>query len=223
MAKALVQKQLEAIKLRQRGNSYSQIKSLLGVSKSTLSLWLRSYPLSEERIRELRDFNSQRIERYRNTMRHKHDIKMQAVYGQEKQKLLPLSKRELYLAGLLLYWGEGGKTKHYEISLSNTNPELVKFFFLWLIHVLQVPKDKIVVRLHLYNDMNASIETEFWGQLLGLPPTQFKRPYIKKTTLRGLTYKGFGHGTCNLIVRGGGYHNKVIMGIKVVCDGFIGK
>ncbi len=33
--------------------SYSQIKKILKVSKSTLGLWLRNYSLSEERIKEL--------------------------------------------------------------------------------------------------------------------------------------------------------------------------
>lgn len=44
----------KAIKMRESGMSYSQIKAELGVSKSTLSLWLRDLPLSDERIRELR-------------------------------------------------------------------------------------------------------------------------------------------------------------------------
>lgn len=50
-----------AILLRKRGYSYSQIKNKLGISKSTLSGWLYDIPLSEKRIRELRDLSPQRI------------------------------------------------------------------------------------------------------------------------------------------------------------------
>lgn len=57
----------EAIKLRLQGNSYSQIKSVLKVNKSTLSYWLKDFPLSEEKIQKLRDRNPQRIEKYRAT------------------------------------------------------------------------------------------------------------------------------------------------------------
>ena len=56
-----------AIKLRLKGLSYSQIKEKIGLSKSTLSNWLSAYPLSEKRIRELRDWNPRKIERRRNT------------------------------------------------------------------------------------------------------------------------------------------------------------
>ena len=55
----------KAIKMRESGMSYSQIKAELGVSKSTLSLWLRDLPLSDTRLRELRDFNQVRIEKTR--------------------------------------------------------------------------------------------------------------------------------------------------------------
>lgn len=223
MAKALIQKRLQAIKLRKEGKSYSQIKKAVGVSKSSLSLWLRQYPLSEKRLRELRDFNEQRIERFRNTMRAKRESRLEKVYQEEQNYLLPLTKKELYIAGLLLYWGEGAKTTPYAASLSNTNPEVVKFFLFWLISVLLVPKKKIIIRLHIYADMDKKEEINFWSKQLGLPLSQFKPPYVKKTTLRGLTYKGFGHGTCNLIVHGRQYIEKILMGINVISDEYTKK
>ncbi len=223
MAKALIKKRLQAIKLRKKGKSYSQIKKEVKVSKSSLSLWLRRYPLSEIRLRELRDFNEQRIERFRNTMRAKRETRLKEVYQKEQNYLLPLTKKELYIAGLLLYWGEGAKTTPYVASLSNTNPEVVKFFLFWLSSVMHVPGNKIVVRLHIYADMDKRNETNFWSKQLGLPLNQFKPPYVKKTTLRGLTYKGFGHGTCNLIVYGREYIEKIMMGIKVISDKYTKK
>ena len=223
MAKALIQKRLQAIQLRKEGKSYSQINKEVKVSKSSLSLWLKRYPLSEVRLRELRDFNEQRIERFRNTMQAKRETRLEKAYQEEQNYLLPLTKKELYIAGLLLYWGEGAKTTPYVASLSNTNPEVVKFFLFWLSSVLHVPENKIIVRLHLYVDMDKKNETNFWSIQLGLPLNQFKPPYVKKTTLRGLTYKGFGHGTCNLIVYGREYIEKIMMGIKVISDKYTKK
>ena len=43
----------KALTLRKQGMSYGQIKKILKISKSTLSDWLKNYPLTEERIREL--------------------------------------------------------------------------------------------------------------------------------------------------------------------------
>jgi hypothetical protein len=221
--KALIQQRLRAIKLRKEGKSYTQIKEEVKVSKSSLSLWLRRYPLSQVRIRELRNFNEQKIERFRNTMRTKKETRLKTVYQKEQSYLLPLTKKELYIAGLLLYWGEGAKTTPFAASLSNTNPEVVKFFIFWLASVLHVPEKKIIVRLHIYADMDKKDEINFWSKQLGLPLNQFKPPYVKKTTLRGLTYKGFGHGTCNLIVYGREYIEKIMMGIKVISDEYTKK
>ena len=71
----------KAINLRLSGCSYSQIKDKIGVSKSTLSNWLDKYPLSNERIRELRDNSPKRIENYRNTMRRKRESRLSVIYN----------------------------------------------------------------------------------------------------------------------------------------------
>jgi len=50
---ARIQDREKAIALRKQEMSYSQIKKVLGVSKSTLSYWLKDFPLSKERVEEL--------------------------------------------------------------------------------------------------------------------------------------------------------------------------
>lgn len=220
MARKFVVKQLNAIKLRKQGKSYSQIKEKLNVSKSSLSLWLRNYPLSEERIRELRDWNEQRIEKFRNTMKKKRETRLNILLEKLRKHILPLSEKELFIAGLMLYWGEGAKTTPFVASLSNTNPEIVKFFLYWLDEIMKFPKNKIIVRLHLYRDMNINEEINYWSRALNVSVNQFKSPYIKKTTLKGLTYKSFGHGTCNIIVYGRDIIEKIMCGIKAISGGY---
>jgi hypothetical protein len=70
--------------------SYSQIKQAIGVSKSTLSGWLKDYPLSKERIDELRGKSERRIERYRETMRKKREKRLLDIYEKERDYILPL-------------------------------------------------------------------------------------------------------------------------------------
>src|SRR3989344_6471476 len=130
MAKRELEKR--AVDLRKQGMSYSQIKNQLGVSKSTLSYWLRFYPLSDERIRELRDHSVQRIERYRETRRKQREAQLNSIYQIEKKKILPLSDRDLFIAGLFLYLSEGEKTNIFTVGISNTNPVVPKLFILWL-------------------------------------------------------------------------------------------
>lgn len=195
------EKHIEALKLRKLGLPYSEIKKKLEVSKSTLSLWLRDMPLSSERINNLRAKSPQRIERYRNTMKEKRDVRISLVSQKAKSDIRSLSDREIFLAGLFLYWGEGGKTERYMITFSNTDPRMIRFYIKWL-RVLRVPKDKIIVRLQLYNDMSIKNEISFWVKEVGLSRKNFRAPYIKKTLYKEVVQKGFGHGTCNVLVHG---------------------
>lgn len=216
---ARIEDREKALALRKQEKSYSQIKKILGVSKSTLSYWLRDYPLSKERIRELRDWNEQRIERFRETMRKKIEDRLQKTYEIEKGIILPLNKREFYLMGLLLYWGEGTKSQRHTLSVSNTDPAVIKFFIRWLNKCLSVPKEKMTIRLHLYNDMDINKEIKYWSEELNASLSQFGRPYIKKTSSKKINHKGtFGHGTCNVRVCNVPLKEKVLMGMKVISD-----
>lgn len=209
----------KAIILRKQGKSYSQIKKALKVSKSTLSLWLRNYPLSKQRIRELRDWNEQRIEKFRETMRRKREKRLKETYKIQKKIILPLNKREFFLAGLFLYWGEGTKCRPAGLSVSNTDPSIIQFFMHWLNKSLHIPKKKIKVYLHLYNDMDINKEIEYWSKLLKIPITQFARPYIKNTSSARINHKGgFGHGTCCMGINSVSFAEQIFMGLKVISD-----
>jgi len=215
MSKLLLKE--HALQLRKQGKSYSQIKQILGVSKSTLSIWLNKYPLSKQQIRMLRDTNEARIEKYRETMRLKKEKKLNSYY-REAKSLLPLSNRELLFAGIFLYWGEGSKTEPGLISISNTDPNVLQFALSWIINALQIPKKKIRVLLHLYSDMNVQKTIEFWSRRLKIRKNQFLRPYIKNSSRLDLTEKGYGHGTCNIRVSNAHIKQKILMLIKAISD-----
>jgi len=209
----------KALSLRKQGMSYSQIKKILKVSKGTLSLWLRNYPLSKERIGELRGRNEKRIEKFRETMRKKREKRLQEIYGIQKKLILPLSNKELFLAGLFLYWGEGKKSDSTKLSISNTDPSVIKFFITWLTKSLKVRKEKLKVQLHLYRDMDIKKEVQFWSKSLNIPLNQFSKPYIKQSSSVRINHKGgFGHGTCNAGIGNARLSEKILMGIKAIAD-----
>ncbi len=97
--------------LRAKGKSYSEIKKELGIGKGTLSEWLKDMPLSSEQIRLLRDLNPKRIEHFRETMRKKREASFATTYERAKKDIGELSPRDLFIAGLYLYWGEGLKAQ----------------------------------------------------------------------------------------------------------------
>ncbi|MFH1098691.1 MAG: hypothetical protein V1723_02100 [Candidatus Uhrbacteria bacterium] len=210
-----------AVALRQQGQSYSEIKRALGVSKGTLSRWLEDLPLSANRVRELRDWNQKRIERYRETRRKTREAILEHVYRIMRRRVLPLTKRDLFLGGLFLYWGEGSKTKWNAPSLSNSDPVIVRFFVTWVIQSLGIDRQKIRVRLHCYSDMDVQRERRYWSRAIGIPLVQFGKTYVKESTRSALSYKGgFGHGTCNVIVNNAAFGRSVIMGLRVLREQF---
>jgi len=209
----------KALALRKQEMSYSQIKKILGVSKSTLSLWLRNFPLSPERIRKLRADNEGRIEKFRETMCQKKEKRLKQFYKEQKELIFPLTNREKFLAGIFLYWGEGSKSQLTRLSVSNTDPSIIKFFIHWLTKSLLVSKEKIKIQLHLYTDMNIKKEINFWSKILNIPLNQFSKPYIKKTSSARINHKGgFGHGTCNATIGNARLSEKILMSIKAITD-----
>lgn len=209
----------KALKLRKSGASYSQIKSILKVPKSTLSGWLHDFPLSKERVSALRDNNEGRIEKFRETMRQKRILKLNSILYEAKKKLLPLSRRELLLCGLFLYLGEGTKTASSKLSITNTDPEIIKFTLFWFVQILKLPKNKIRIDLHLYNDMNLKKEIDFWSKTLRLSLKHFNKPYIKNTSQARINHKGqFGHGTCAISFFNVKIRDEILMSIKAIID-----
>lgn len=204
----------KVLKLRLAGKSYAEIKKITGISKSTLSGWLHKFPLSPEQMKKVRDFNPQRIERFRNTMRKKREQKLETAYNLTNKDIGFLTEREKFIAGFFLYWGEGGKTKRSTVALSNTDPAMLRFFLEWL-SILKVGKKKIKIRLQLYSDMNIRRETRFWVKKLRIPENQFRKPYIKKSEKKAIWHRGgYGHGACIVIFENQVMTDYVLMGLR---------
>ncbi len=205
----------KAIKMRKSGMSYSQIKTELGVSKSTLSLWLRDLPLSDARLRELRDFSQVRIEKTRTTKQKNKDNRRRAVLENVKRDFV-INEDPLFIGGFYLYWGEGTKSAEYTIALTSTDPGIIKTYIAWL-KLLHVNIKDCRVKLHLYADQDIEKSLIFWSKVTNLPRQHFYKPYIKNTLLKNKSYKGmFGHGTCTVY-----YHNRdayeyVMAGLQVL-------
>lgn len=219
---ARIKDRQKAIELRKQGKTYSQIRKELDVAKSTLSDWLSKYPLTEEQIEILQKthlFNRQiGIEKTRIIKQKKREARIKSAYEGQKIYWSKLSKRELEIAGIFLYWGEGAKRMNGPIFLNNTDPQVLKFTLYWMVQGLGISKEKIRVMLHLYRDMDVRKEMQYWSQELKLPLSQFAKPYIKESIRANLTHKGFGHGTCGLLVSNILLKEKIMMAIKAISD-----
>ncbi len=185
MAKSILK--LQARKLRSEGLGIKTIAYQLQVSSSTASLWCRDIRLTPEQITELE--------------RRSHDPhygrRLAHVYKQQqerKEKILTLNlkgikdignltTKELFAAGVSLYWAEGFK-KDSQAGFANSDPSMIKFFIFWLEKCCKIPKQRLKFRLGLneqYKDQALEIQ-DYWVQLLEIKADQFQKPYFQKVT-----------------------------------------
>jgi predicted transcriptional regulator len=210
---AKLQQRVLAEKMRREGQSYSTIQKQLGVSKSTLSSWLKGIPLSDTRLRELRDFNPVRIEKTRQTKLLKKQTRRDAVLEKVKHDF-KVNKTPLFKEGFYLYWGEGTKTAEYTVALTSSDPAIIKCFLSWL-QILGVSKADMRVKLHIYSDQIETDVLQFWIQKTKLLKRQFYKSYIKKTFADRKTYKStFGNGTCSVLYHDRDMYEYVMAGIR---------
>lgn len=204
--------------------SYSEIRKRTGVSKSTLSYWLQEYPLTTKKILELRRKGWKKgeaaREKYRLTMRKKQESIDDAVY--RKYRIFfgeKMTRDMLYVAGLMLYWGEGDKRNRYRIGVANTDPHLLKFFIKWAIKFLKVDPKDFRMQLHLYENMVIPEEEHLWRKDLELPSSQFYKTQIRKVSKNTYSYRGsLRHGTCSIFLLGGARKREIMMAIRAFLD-----
>lgn len=96
--------------LRSQGGRVQEIAAELGVSKSSVSLWVRDLPApaprSVEHVRMMSERRWAPVRRRRNIERLVTKARASASVG-------TVTERELYLIGVALYWAEGAKDKPY--------------------------------------------------------------------------------------------------------------
>lgn len=214
----------QAIDLRLKHSlSYTAIRRQLGVSKSTLSYWLKEHPLDASRILELRKEGWQKgeasRERFRNTMQAKREAQSQEIYRAQKARLATLSSEAWFTAGLMLYAAEGDKKQTGRIALANTDPKIIRFFIEWIDAFLDIPKSRIKAQLHLYENMDIDKEREFWKNELALTNSHLYKPQIRTLKPGSFTYQGsHRHGTCSIFISGVQKKQELMMGIKALLD-----
>lgn len=221
MDKDLRNKAIE-LRLNQR-MSYGEIRQKLGVSKSTLSYWLREYPLTESEILKKRRAGWEKgevsRERFRNTMRNKRRQREEEMYKAAVKKFSKLSAQSKYIAGLILYVAEGNKKDLYKISLANTDPAIIKFYMHWITSYFGVPKEQLRFQLHLYEGMDLQKETNFWRKELGIEKDQLYKTQVRKLQKNSFTYReSYRHGTCGVHVSDGKKKMQLMQEIRAFFD-----
>ena len=105
----------------------------------------------------------------------------------------------LFIAGLMIYWGEGEKFDTGRIAVINTDAKMIQVMINFIILILKVPKHKIRAGLFVYEDLDAMSVQRYWSDALGLPSHQFIKTHILVSRMRPGKKKS-AYGMCNIYV-----------------------
>jgi len=173
-----------AIKLRKKGFSYSEILLKVPVAKSTLSVWLREIGLAKRQKQRLTQKRRAAQQKAQEACRDKRIRITKKIKKRASKEVKNISKRDLWLIGICLYWAEGNKQRKSSIServgLGNSDPNIIKIFIKWLMVVCKIKKSDLDVRLAIHETANVEKAKKFWSRQVKIPVCQFKKTLIKK-------------------------------------------
>jgi predicted transcriptional regulator len=172
---------LKALVLRRQGESMKDIARILGVSKSAVSLWVRDVNLTKIQKEKLHAKQISAGHRGRllgaEWNRNQKVLRIEQAVREAKNKLRTLSKRDLLILGLGLYWGEGSKASDGTVAIVNSDPFIILLMIRWFQECWGVSKDRLQPRVFIsdtHKDREEVI-TKYWIKVLGIPRTQFRR------------------------------------------------
>jgi hypothetical protein len=168
--------------MRLAGASYPEIVDALGVSKGSVSLWVRDVPY-QERLRLSDDARLAGAQRYFAERRRTKLIARQTEKLAWANEIGELTDRELLIAGAVAYWAEGAKSKPWRLSESigfiNSDPDMIRLFVAWL-DLLGIERERLRLRVSIHESADVPAAEAFWADVAGVPADMFSRATIKR-------------------------------------------
>lgn len=188
-------------RLRSKGKSLIEIHERLQIPKTTIRGWIKDITLTDLQREQLKisTLNALQKGRIRAQKKNKEERIKKAVKWENKglKAFKQLSKKELLVAGVALYWAEGFKNQHERrLGFCNSDPAMVKFYIHWLEECLGVQKADLIARVSLNKSYESKIKEveQFWADYLGISRNQFTKPFYQhsvwKKQFNTDSYKG---------------------------------
>lgn len=194
----------KALALRRKGISIKEIARIVGVSKASISVWVRNIILNKKQLSALKakGFSSEVIEKRRHKRLENEQVKRNAIATLAQKDIKNISTRDLRIIGLCLYWGEGGKTHQGSARISNSDPAVIKVMMRFFREICMVEEKKFRGHIHIHSHLGTLEAEKYWSGISGIPRTQFFKTYTKpsiasKNKKDSLPYGTFDIYVCN--------------------------
>lgn len=219
----------QAIKLRNKGYSYTEILKSVNVSKSSLSEWLRHIKITNTQVERLRSKNAKARKLGSITLKRNRIEKTKTIINKAKLEIRNLSINHLKIIGTILYWTEGSKQKKHdpskELIFSNSDPKMIRIYLLWLKECLLIKPCDIKFEIYIHETYNKTPKelSAYWSKITKFPILSLNKIYFKKNKVNSYR-KNMGtnyHGVLRITVRKSTDMNRKVTGwIQGICREF---
>jgi len=203
---ALLDTKNEAIKLRKQGLSVNDIADRLKKPKSSISYWVRGTILTDKQKRFLDSRNPVTNKKLRDKAIARNStlcLDRRKGYQEEGRKLVK-NKDSDFIAGIMLYWAEGARTRNRNsVKFSNTDIYMIKFFSRFLKKYFNVVDNEISIKIHCWINNGISLEEieKHWITELNLHKDNLRKAYIEqKRKISGKRKNVHIYGVCSITV-----------------------
>ena len=138
-------------------------------------MWVREIELSSKQKLGLSSKGQSKkvIEQRRTTRLTNENARRQKIIDAAKKEIKPISKQELFLIGIGLYWAEGSKTRRGIVEFSNSDPLLIQIMMKFFKENCNVPPEKFRGHIHLHRHLDPIKAIKYWNKVSGIPTKQF--------------------------------------------------
>lgn len=201
----------KAHEMRRAGKAINEICRVLGISKSTASLWCREINLTAEQRQSLTERRvaagiiGRQMGAEANRMKKANARADAAKWA--KHRISRLSNRDRLIAGIALYWAEGSKADSTNGFLFvNSDPSMIAFMSYWITEIIGISRTDLAPQVsinHIHREREDDV-LNFWSRLLDLPRASFSKTFFAKTKQKK-TYENHSahYGVMRLRVRRG--------------------
>ena len=204
--------------LRRLGLTYGEIREIIPVPKGTLSRWCSDVDLTAEQTQAIKDrMPSQKGVPKNSQWRRR--IEIEEIRNDARRFAEEHLGDPFFVAGVVLYWAEGSKTRN-DLVLANTDPRALRMFIEWAERYLG-HNAEFVLSLHLHEGNNEEAAIVYWRDATTLKDARFTKTFIKPAGT-GHRKNQLEHGVCRVrIMRSADHWNRIMAWIDVVADYFV--
>jgi hypothetical protein len=174
--------QPKAFELRKQGKTYREIETLLNISRSTLCDWFKnenwSKHIKKHNINKQIRLSTERLKKLHEGRRLMLDKKYKKIEEDAEKEFKIYQNDPLFMAGLMLYAGEGDKTSRNLTRLSNSEFYLHIVFIRFSKQFLNIEQKNIKFWLLLYPDHDIEKCIEVWSEKTGINKNNFYKSQV---------------------------------------------